>query len=239
MSMLCLAGLLSIMVTAGDSAVDDAYGGDYSDDFISNFRSCGSKDTPPRGTYFAVSLPCDFRFYQAAVDTEEDEPPRDDRLSDSCSAGQSKLIMEKEDYALLWPDECVGSFSRCYNLSPRVYQNDRRSNLTAALMLMNWSIPTEVTHLSVNCTADRQATEDVVLDITVGLQQGLDEIVFVAKVFVYVILFGILACVFWCCIMPLLNRQREPRHLHQTRAYEMVAPATVVRVVPAYSAVKV
>lgn len=211
-----------LWIFCGGSVAADSYAEDdeYSDDIVSNFRSCVSPNTLPRGIYLALSQPCEFRFYQAATE----EPPSESRLSKSCAAG--KLLLEKEDYALLWPDECVGSFLRCYSLSPPT--DTSPMNLTEAFMMMNWTIPAEATHMSANCTADRQATEKAVHDITATFQEGVDAFVFFAKALFYLTLFGILACVYLCCIKPAFSSRRpEPQ---QVLAYEMV-PSANVRVV--------
>jgi len=53
-----------------------------------------------------------------------------------------------QEYVADWPDECVGSFARCYSL-----EKDKAVYLQFVCD-QGWELPQGTTHLSVNCTAD-------------------------------------------------------------------------------------
>lgn len=55
-----------------------------------------------------------------------------------------------EEYVRDWGDECVGDFSRCYSLK------HHRRVLFDFLCMIDWAIPEEATHVSVNCVEDKQ-----------------------------------------------------------------------------------
>lgn len=59
-----------------------------------------------------------------------------------------------KEYVHDWRDECVGDFSRCYSLE------HHRHILFDFLCVMDWKIPEETTHVSVNCMEDK----DLVLE---------------------------------------------------------------------------
>lgn len=80
----------------------------------------------------------------------------------SSVCGIDNAIGEVKEYVTNWPDECVGDFARCYNLK------DRRSLLCGDLNILLGRleagskrsgvpfVPSGTTHISVDCTIDRQ-----------------------------------------------------------------------------------
>lgn len=106
--------------------------------------ACTSQTSNARGRYSTTLAPCTFTFHTIH---EEDSRLIDFQTSDLCSDENGFLIMQ--EYVQDWADECVGDFSRCYSL-----QHHRRVFFDF-LCVMNWDIPEETTHVSVNCMEDK------------------------------------------------------------------------------------
>ena len=56
-----------------------------------------------------------------------------------------------QDYVHNWPDECVGDFRRCYSV-----KRDEKI-FSARFCHKHWTIPDGVTHIGVDCSADKKA----------------------------------------------------------------------------------
>jgi hypothetical protein len=54
-----------------------------------------------------------------------------------------------KEYVFQWHDECVGDFARCYSVE------HHKQLLLDFLCAMDWKIPEETTHVSVNCMEDK------------------------------------------------------------------------------------
>jgi len=207
-----------------------------------NFRSCDSRSTPPRGAYIAISRPCEFIFYKASSSSSA-AAEDNGILSDVCFATDSSSLSTREEYAVLWPDECTGDFIRCYNINgtsdyASVYDYSgvvSSINITLALrQVMNWTVPDGATQLSVNCTADRAATEmaiDAAVDafadgvdaFTDGVDAFEENFMLFAKTIFYVTIASIFVCIYCCFFTSCLSPPPTTSRQRQTQtSYEMV-----------------
>ena len=73
--------------------------------------------------------------------------------SDVCGVDNS--IGEIKEYITFWPDECVGDFARCYNLSEED-QYHQELLCPSLLRFLTTPIPVGTTHVSVDCTIDKE-----------------------------------------------------------------------------------
>lgn len=106
---------------------------------------CTSQTSNARGQYTSTRAPCTFSFH--SIQGEEEDRLIDLKTSDLCSDSNSFLVMK--EYVNQWDDECVGDFARCYSLE------HHRHLLMGFWCAMNWNIPNETTHISVNCMEDK------------------------------------------------------------------------------------
>jgi len=80
----------------------------------------------------------------------------------SSVCGIDNAIGEAKEYITDWPDECVGDFARCYNLKdPRYLLCEDLNKLLGRLEAGSKRsgvplVPSGTTHVSVDCTIDRQ-----------------------------------------------------------------------------------
>ena len=106
---------------------------------------CISQTSNARGQYTSTRAPCIFAFH--SIQNEKENRLIDYQTSDLCSEENSFLIMK--EYVVRWHDECVGDFARCYSLE------HHKELLLDFLCTMNWNIPKETTHVSVDCIEDK------------------------------------------------------------------------------------
>jgi len=116
-------------------------------------QDCGDPSENPRGKYNADLAPCIFGFHSAPASAKGDAALSPFRLSTACTDDNlvddvSSVNIVKE-YVSDWPDDCVGSFRRCYAI-PR----DEKIYMKFACA-KGWTFPEGTTHLSVNCTEDK------------------------------------------------------------------------------------
>ena len=248
--LLMISSVLVLMLSSSSTLAIENNNNNNNNNSLSakNFRSCDSRSTPPRGTYIAISRPCEFIFYKASSSSSaaaEDNGILSDVCfaTDSSSERQVTVLSTREEYAVLWPDECTGDFIRCYNINgtsdyASVYDYSgvvSSINITLALrQVMNWTVPDGATQLSVNCTADRAATEmaidaavDAFVDGVDAFTDGVDafeeNFMLFAKTMFYVTIASIFVCIYCCfftsCLSPppTTNRQRQTQ-----TSYEMV-----------------
>ena len=250
--LLMIASVLVLMLSSSSTLATEINNDNnsYDDDDLSakNFRSCDSRLTPPRGTYIAISRPCEFIFYKASSSSSaaaEDNGILSDVCfaTDSSSERQVTVLSTREEYAVLWPDECTGDFIRCYNINgtsdyASVYDYSgvvSSINITLALrQVMNWTVPDGATQLSVNCTADRAATEmaiDAAVDafvdgvdaFTDGVDAFAEGFMLFAKTIFFFTIAGICGCIYCCFFTSCLSPPPTTNRLRQTQtSYEMV-----------------
>mmetsp|Transcript_21169 Transcript_21169/g.24370 ORF Transcript_21169/g.24370 Transcript_21169/m.24370 type:complete len:238 (-) Transcript_21169:214-927(-) len=213
-----IVSVLMLMISSSSTLAGPTMGIENNNNY--NFRSCDSRSTPPRGTYVAISRPCEFVFYKASS-SSSDAAEDNGILSDVCFATDSSSLSTREEYALLWPDECTGSFIRCYNIkgtsdfaSAYDFSGEGLSiNITLALrQVMNWTVPDGATQLSVNCTADRAATEMAIDAFEDGMEQGLEGLQLIGKAIFFLTIVSIIACIgccIYCCAKPPRQRQTQ------------------------------
>jgi hypothetical protein len=111
----------------------------------------------------------------------------DYRTSDLCSDDNAFLTVK--EYVTEWPDECVGDFRRCYSLE------HHQSLLLDFLCLKDyWHVPEGTTHMSVDCTEDK----DLVLQTStqqeaelVKEEQEARLQTYELKLFQWVLIFGV------------------------------------------------
>jgi hypothetical protein len=113
--------------------------------------SCKSRATNARGSYTSKGM-CYFAFH-----TIPDDKVPSNRMSEACTDDnlEDESMAAKDDPlghpVRGWPDACVGDFPRCYKL-------DRESDERVVMGFIcskKLEIPAGVTHLSVDCTADK------------------------------------------------------------------------------------
>jgi len=136
---------------------------------------CSDPYSNARGVYTSAMAPCIITFHKNA---EDDNSSNNNNIDDNnnnnnnnnlyyhgtsnvCEPGNG--IGELKEYVTMWPDECVGDFARCYDLK------DHRSLLcpsllrlllssstsTSTLATASLGFPVGTTHVSVDCTADK------------------------------------------------------------------------------------
>jgi hypothetical protein len=108
--------------------------------------ACNTHTSNARGRYTSTVAPCIFHFHKA--DSERELELIEFHTSDLCSDENS--FLEVHEYVSEWPDECVGSFPRCYSLE------HHRSVVWDFLCSKEWQIPDGTTHVSVDCTPDKE-----------------------------------------------------------------------------------
>lgn len=106
---------------------------------------CTSQTSNARGHYTSTLAPCVFTFHTIQ---EKEDRLIDFETSRLCNDNNGFLIMK--EYVYDWRDECVGDFRRCYSLE------HHRNILFDFLCAMDWKIPEETTHVSVNCMEDKE-----------------------------------------------------------------------------------
>jgi hypothetical protein len=77
----------------------------------------------------------------------------------------SSSIMSVKEYVTNWPDECVSDFPRCYSL------NYHSKLIWEFLCAKEWTVPKGTTHISVDCTVDKQQVREAELREQVELAQ--------------------------------------------------------------------
>ena len=122
--------------------------------------TCKSATTNARGTYTSHQSPCTFTFHVAP----NAPPPKANSLSNACTnanlhpddpaapSGENPT----EQYVVLWPDECVGTYARCYRTV-----EDEKIMLRFLCKHTDFNIPDGTTHVRVDCTANEKAQMDV------------------------------------------------------------------------------
>lgn len=111
---------------------------------------CQSASDNTRGQYSSRALkPCVFSFHSH----EGEDGGSSYRASTVCSE-KNKINKDIiQEYIRLWPDECVGDFSRCYSV-------DRDEDIFRDFFCKTkptWKIPENTTHISVSCVEDKKA----------------------------------------------------------------------------------
>ena len=125
---------------------------------------CHSESTNPRGQYNSFFRPCNIIFHAAP---QEGHTRRSfNSLPTVCSwensiagDGGPKAFADPTEHIILdyvrgWPDECVGDFQRCYSV-----EKDAKIFLKH-FCLQQWDIPDKATHISVDCTADKELARE-------------------------------------------------------------------------------
>jgi hypothetical protein len=117
--------------------------------------ACKSPTSNTRGTYTSHLVPCTFQFHHV----EKDDTRKSDlTLSSACA--KSNLVADHPDddpveqYVALWPDECVGDYMRCYSVTTD--QKILLRHFCKESHKWDGSLPTGTTHVSVDCTADKE-----------------------------------------------------------------------------------
>jgi hypothetical protein len=115
--------------------------------------SCKSRATNARGHYTSRGL-CYFAFHSIGADAVPSN-----RMSVACSDDnlEAESRAAKDDPVghpvAAWADACVGDFPRCYKLD-----RDRDERVVLRLLCAKTlHVPAGATHLSVDCTADKDA----------------------------------------------------------------------------------
>jgi len=112
-------------------------------------NSCESPTGNHRGLYTSHFLPCEFTFHKSAAGDDDRGPFQP---STACQSANNLLLnVSVREYIREWPDECVGSFPRCYSLKVD------RAIIQKFMCRRRWTLPNGTTHMTVNCTQDSGA----------------------------------------------------------------------------------
>jgi hypothetical protein len=140
---------------------------------------CEDHFSNARGLYSTLHAPCTIKFHSISSIPKEEGRRKEEvelidyRTSNMCS--QDSVIVEIKEYLYNWQDECVGDFERCYSLEHHKYvypflclpdddegeqdENNNRAHAVDNLVVSyhpRWQIPPGTTHISVDCTVDRE-----------------------------------------------------------------------------------
>lgn len=108
--------------------------------------SCDSATDNARGYYTARYVPCEFIFHTTAIDNRTGLYT----MSTVCTDDNKVENPAVRGYVQNWPDECVGDFARCYSIA------EDEQVFVDFICTKQWELPPGATHMSVNCTADKQ-----------------------------------------------------------------------------------
>jgi hypothetical protein len=118
-------------------------------------RVCTDPASNPRGFYTSNLAPCRLQFHKIIsndVDASSSSSSSYE-LSTACSkdnqVGKISAGSALYEYVRSWPDECVGSFPRCYSLA-----KDEHVFIAEACR-QGYVFPEGTTHVSLDCTEDR------------------------------------------------------------------------------------
>jgi hypothetical protein len=135
---------------------------------------CSDPLSNARGVYTSVHAPCTIKFHSVSNFQREGEEQEIDfidyRTSNLCR--DDNIIVEIKEYLENFPDECVGDFGRCYSLQhhskylyPFLCLLDHVPNEDSAINPLTyhsrWELPAGTTHVSVDCTIDKDLVRDV------------------------------------------------------------------------------
>mmetsp|Transcript_9014 Transcript_9014/g.15048 ORF Transcript_9014/g.15048 Transcript_9014/m.15048 type:complete len:270 (+) Transcript_9014:70-879(+) len=112
--------------------------------------TCDLPFTNARGHYTANLAPCVFTFHAAEADGAS---TIDDFEAATICGDDNAIGHQAREYVRRWADECVGDFNRCYSV-----ERDQHVYL-GFVCAKKWKFPEGTTHLSVNCTTDKQHKE--------------------------------------------------------------------------------
>lgn len=135
---------------------------------------CSDRLSNARGVYTSLHAPCTIKFHSITQFQREGEEKEVDyidyRTSNLCR--DDNVIVEIKEYLENFPDECVGDFGRCYSLehhSKYLYPflclpEDTLSSVDTLLNAISyaprWELPHGTTHVSVDCTFDREVARE-------------------------------------------------------------------------------
>jgi hypothetical protein len=120
-------------------------------------RMCTDSASNPRGSYTSNLAPCRLQFHKISNGDGADASSYE--LSTACSdenqvgkfsSGSSAVY----EYVNNWPDECVGSFKRCYSVA-----RDERVFISEVCR-HSLVFPEGTTHVSLDCSDDRTMKQD-------------------------------------------------------------------------------
>ena len=182
-------------------------------------------DTYPVGSYTTVFAPCQVVFYQSSSDEEEQD------WGYGCNSMDASFLLEKRPISiLLFPDQCVGDENRCYALENNI-------------QLLNESLyedllpPEGTTHVMVNCTEDKAATDQFVGDMTGMAADFTRGLLLIGYTLLLIFLGSIAACIYCCCCRSAGSAQKREMHAVATPGdYDEVEMSAASKSTTKYSA---
>jgi hypothetical protein len=138
-------------------------------------RVCTDPASNPRGYYTTNLAPCRLQFHKVSNDdagAAGDASSSSYELSTACSnanqVGKMAAGSALYEYVSNWPDECVGSFKRCYSVT----QNERV--FLAEVCRHGLVFPDGTTHVSLDCSDDRTMKQEAMDKMNNNKNNNLD-----------------------------------------------------------------
>jgi hypothetical protein len=157
--------------------------------------ACDQETSNARGHYTSTMTPCLFYFHAAAKDAIEMDFI-EFHTSDLCTEGNAigGTSMAIKEYVDLWPDECVGDFARCYSML------EHQNVFLEFMCAKEWQVPEGTTHISVDCSLDRELEFAATKRERYGLIQEKNE----KRRNTYELKLANLVIVFFSCVVGIL-----------------------------------
>lgn len=235
---------LQLLCAASFMTFTDALSNTFLSDRVSQFETLYIKDCTedrsPHGFYGAFFQPCEFSFYRKAGN--EEKPSSNETV---CTSSSSTLVgqptpvhwlfklqdhIEKDDWddlstddipdfdeLMLWPDQCVGVTPRCYALqAPSPASNSTTDKLLETLRrLFPHEIPSEATHVQVDCRVDSMELSRVAYSLAGGAESSLPFIAAWMATLILLFVLGMSYCCFGCLALCFRHQTKGKNH----RAY--------------------
>lgn len=172
------------------SRKEDGYARSEFRSITAHLKLCDSATGSIRGHYTSNYRACDFAFHKSSVDDRTDFS-----AATVCEDTNKVLSTSVQQYVSLWPDECVGDYSRCYSV------DQDRAVYLKFFCDQGWDLPEGTTHISVNCLFDKDVSiSDAQQNTDFSYLEGQREIIRRMEIVAFVLLgFMSLMCLL-CCL---------------------------------------
>jgi hypothetical protein len=131
------------------------------------------------------------------------------------------------DELMLWPDQCVGVSPRCYFINEEINNESVVSILQR--LFENGTIPSNATHVQVDCRADAVALSKLVYAVSDSFQKSMPYVIACAATVLIILLVALMCCCYGCarlCIRPDRHNQPYPPP-PMTGQYQYVTPVAI------------
>lgn len=148
-------------------------------------------------SYTSLFSPCVFTFYRGSSNVVQNGSFSCTGITNNDNNTNEKIISVQERKVENWPDSCVATGPRCYDLS----KYPRLENFTLFGGEMDgdyyaMSFPHDANYVSVDCSKDYQLAKQVIDNLPEELEPLTHAIIF----FGFMVLFGSLVCVCVCAV---------------------------------------